>query len=83
MKSGQVDLGAAGEVAGADLGDPLGLHHRDPVLTLVLGDFAADLEALAEQARDLLVDRVEPLAKPAEPVLTHRRPPFRCDFMPA
>ena len=47
------------QVARADDLDPVGLHHRDLVLALVDGDFAADLEALAEQAGDLVVDHVE------------------------
>ena len=74
---GQADGGAAGEVARPHLGDPLGLHHRDPVLALVVGDFAADLEALAKQARDLLIDRVEPVAEPAEAVVAHDDLPLR------
>ena len=46
---GEVDLGAVLEVTGADDLDPARLHHRDLVLGLVDGDFAADLEALAKQ----------------------------------
>ena len=46
-----------------------------PCSLLVLGDFAADLEALAEQARDLFVDRVQPIAKPLQPFVAHADAP--------
>ena len=54
------------EVAGADDLDPARLHHLDLVLGLVDGDFAADLEALAEQVDQLRVDLVEPRAEGRE-----------------
>ena len=60
---GEVDLGAVLEVAGADDLDPARLHHVDLVLRLVDGDFAADLEALAEQVDELRVDLVEARAE--------------------
>jgi hypothetical protein len=71
----QACLGAASQVAVKDLRHPPGLHHRDAVLLLVLGDFAADLKALAKQAHDLLVDRVEPIAKALQPLLAHAGTP--------
>ena len=59
-RGGEVDLGTVLEVAGADQLDPARLHHLDPSLGLVDGDFAADLEALAEQVDQLRVDLIEP-----------------------
>src|ERR1044072_9442737 len=70
---GQAGLGAAGEGARPHLGDPLRLHHRDSLRRLVAGVFAADLEALTEQAGDLLVERVEATAEALE--ATHASAP--------
>ena len=87
---GQLDLGAAGEVARPHRVDAVRLHHRDLVRALEERDLPADRKALAERPRDLVVELVEAAAEwveavhpdhPSEepPTSTRRRRPLRAD----
>jgi hypothetical protein len=62
----QLDLGAARQIAGAHLGDAIGLHHRNVVGALVVSDLPAHPEALAEQPSDLFVQPIQPPAEGVE-----------------